>query len=131
MMSKMANGSLIKFSLVGVLNTGIGLTLFPIIYFFIGDNVSFNYQFTGSFLVCLLISFFTNQRISFNVTDYPARRLLLFVGFHGAHYSINLFCLNLIYLAGSINLGVFQFFYSFIVFISSFFWYKLIVFRKF
>ncbi len=123
------NEKKVNFLLIGILNTLVGLTLFPFMVFLCRPlNIGYMYVFVVSYFISSAFSFLTNKNFVFKSTGNYFQEYIKFMSFHMGHFFINLFFLPLIVESFSISPIIAQLIFASLVIISSFFWYKKITF---
>ena len=121
----------IRFLLVGLLNTILGLSLFPALFFYF-PVFSSNYLvlMAVSHAVCVSFSFFTQKFLVFESTGRTSFEIITFIFFHVVHLAAGMTLVEYTFKSYNISPGLVQPTYTLIVVVSSYFWYSKISFRK-
>lgn len=120
----------VRFVVAGGLNTLVGLAMFPVLYYALG-------WLALHYVIILLIaqaasttfSFLTNKLLVFRTQGHYLNEYGKFMTFHIVHLGLNLIALPLLVEFGGLYPVVAQFLYSFVVIVTSYFWYSRITFH--
>lgn len=88
--------SLSRFLVVGLINTAVGVLLFPILYHFFSELVSFNVLLAISYVLCTLSSFLLHKFVTFKSQGNAWREGGKFALLSGVTYLLNLLALKLL-----------------------------------
>lgn len=121
----------IRFLMVGVLNTIVGLSVYPILYLLMFP-VGFGYieiLMVAQFL-CITFSFISNKYFVFKTQGNFKKEYLKFFAFHGVYFLINLIALPVLVEVFEVNPIVAQTSYSLLIIVTSYFWHNAITFKE-
>lgn len=121
--------SKIDYLLVGGLNTVIGLSVFPALYF-LTKSYQLHYMVVLgiSQVVCVTIAFFTNKYFVFKTEGNHLSEYLKFAAFYSAYFVINLIVMPILVEIAGMNPVKSQILISIGIIISSYFWHSKITF---
>jgi putative flippase GtrA len=121
----------IRFLLAGVLNTVIGLAVYPILYFAAGSfKLHYLVILTISQVICIAFAFLTNKFFVFKTSGNYVKEVGKFLTFHLAYFLVNLAALPaLVELLGMTPVWA-QTSFAVLVIISSYFWHSRITFSS-
>jgi putative flippase GtrA len=119
----------IRFLLVGAMNTVVGLSVFPILYFLTAP-VGFHYLgiLTISQALCVTFSFLTSKFLVFRTTGGYLREFGKYVTFHLSYFLVNLAALPALVELAGMNPVWAQTLFAVLVIVSSYFWHSRITF---
>lgn len=119
----------IRFLLVGVLNTAVGLTVYPAIYFLVTPLRSHYLTIlTISQVLCVTFSFLTTKFMVFRTSGNYLREFGKFGTFHLSIFIINLVALPVLVELAGMNPVWAQMLFTVLVIASSYFWHSRITF---
>ena len=121
--------SKIDYLFVGGLNTVIGLSAFPILYFLTKPyHLHYMVVLAISQVICVTIAFFTNLYFVFKTKGNHLSEYLKFATFYSAYFVINLIVMPVLVEIADMNPAIRQILISIGIIISSYFWHSKITF---
>jgi putative flippase GtrA len=121
----------VRFLFIGGINTGFGLALYPLLYFFFQPwGLGYLQILCISQLICISFSYLSNKYFVFQTRGNFQREYIKFFLFHGIYFVLNLLCLPLLVEVAKFNPIVAQLLFSCTVIITSYFWHHHITFKK-
>ncbi len=117
--------------IAGALNTGVGLLMYPILYFALsGYGLGYLEILILSQVICISIAFLTNKYFVFRTRGNFLLEFIKFIWFHGIYLITNLIILPLMVERGGVNPVIAQTGFAFAVIVSSYFWHNKITFSE-
>lgn len=114
----------IRFILVGALNTLLGFFLFPLMYFsFSAYQKNYLLLLVISQIICMLFSFFSNKIYVFKSRNKVSVELIKFVGFHGFYFFVSVKINPMIVRHFDLHPIAIQTLLNILIVVTSFFWY--------
>ncbi len=121
----------IRFILVGILNTVVGLAVYPILYFSLPPLRSHYLTIlTISQVLCVTFSFLTTKFMVFRTSGNYMREFGKFGTFHLSIYLVNLAALPVLVELAGMNPVWAQMLFTGLVIVSSYFWHSRITFSS-
>lgn len=93
----------VRFAMVGALNTLLGISLFPILYWIAGTYLNINIILTASYLICTLFAFTMHKFVTFGSSGKSGHEGAKFVLVTAILWGINLVLLNGILFYATVN----------------------------
>lgn len=125
------NQTQIRYLIVGGLNTVVGLTVFPALYFLLGPlDLHYLAIMSLSQVVCVTFSFVTQKLIVFRTRGGYLREYGKFLVFHFLNYLANLFVLPLLVEMAGMSPIWAQTGFTVFVILTSYFWHSRITFSR-
>ena len=119
----------VRFLLVGALNTVVGLSVFPLLFFLIPpEEIQYLYILTISHLICISFSFVTNKLLVFQTSGNHMSELTKFILFHILNFLMNLVMLPLLVEVAGMHPVWAQALFTSAVIMTSYFWHSRITF---
>lgn len=121
----------VRYLLAGVLNTAIGLTVYPALYFFTAP-LKFHYLtvLTISQVVCIAFAFLTNKFLVFKTSGNYLRESGKFLAFHISYFLVNLAALPALVVFAGMKPVWAQTLFAMLVIVTSYFWHSRITFSS-
>jgi len=120
-----------RFVIVGGINTLIGLSTFPLIFWFLAPlNLHYLIILLISQFLCINFSFFMNKWFVFRSHGDYLNEYLKFILFHISHIILNFVFLPILVELFAIQPIIAQFIFSILVIASSYVWYSKITFLR-
>jgi putative flippase GtrA len=114
----------VRFMLVGSLNTLLGFLLFPIIYFSLSAyQKNYVQMLVISQLICMLVSFFSNKIYVFRSKNKISIELIKFILFHGFYFFMSVKLCPIIVMYFHIHPIAIQTLLNVLIVVTSYFWY--------
>lgn len=127
---RLTHSKKIKFLVAGAINTLVGLTTYPLLYFFLSP-LRFGYitiLFVAQ-LFCISFSFVTNKYFVFKTKGNIKSEYSKFFTFHAIYFLINIIALPMMVEIFKLNPMVAQVIFSLLIIITSFYWHSYITFN--
>lgn len=119
----------IRFLLAGVLNTAVGIVVYPALYFLLAPlKLHYLTILTISQVLCITFSFLTNKFIVFRTSGNYLREFGKFILFHLSYFLVNLAALPVLVEFADMNPIWAQTLFALLVIITSYFWHSRITF---
>lgn len=119
----------IDYLLVGGINTVIGLSAFPALYFLTKPyQLHYIVVLAISQVFCVTVAFFTNKHLVFRTQGNHLSEYLKFSAFYSAYFVINLIVMPILVEVAGMNPVKSQILISIGIIISSYFWHSKITF---
>jgi putative flippase GtrA len=125
------HGKKIRFLIAGMINTAVGLAVYPILYL-VFEPVGMGYiqVLVIAQVVCISFSFVSNKYFVFKTKGNLRKEYLKFFAFHGFYFALNLVCLPILVEAFKINPIVSQTGFAIAVIVTSYFWHNSVTFKS-
>jgi putative flippase GtrA len=121
----------IRFLLVGALNTVVGLTIFPALYFLVIPlQIHYLLILVISQTICVSFSFMTSKLLVFRTSGNYLRESAKFITFHLILFLLNLAVLPALIQFANMHPIWAQMLFTILVIVSSFFWHSNITFSS-
>lgn len=121
----------LRFLIAGGLNTVIGLSVYPILYYFLEPlGVGYIQVLLLAQIICITFSFISNKYFVFKTKGNIKKEYAKFFMFYGLYLVLNLICLPFLVEAIQISPIISQTFFSIAIIISSYFWHNFITFKQ-
>lgn len=121
----------LRFLIAGGLNTVIGLSVYPILYYFLEPlGVGYIQVLLLAQIICITFSFISNKYFVFKTKGNIKKEYAKFFMFYGLYLVLNLICLPFLVEAIQISPIISQTFFSIAIIISSYFWHNFITFKR-
>jgi putative flippase GtrA len=121
----------IRFLLVGALNTVVGLTVFPALYFLVIPlQIHYLLILVISQIMCVSFSFMTSKFLVFRTSGNYLRESAKFITFHLTLFLLNLAALPVLIEFAGIHPIWAQMLFTVLVIVSSYFWHSYITFSS-
>jgi putative flippase GtrA len=121
----------IRFLLAGVLNTIIGLAVFPALYFLAAPlKLHYLIILVISQVVCVIFAFLTSKFLVFRTSGNYLRESGKFLTFHLSYFLVNLAALPALVELAGINPVWAQTMFAVLVIVTSYFWHSRITFAS-
>ncbi len=121
----------IRFLLAGALNTAIGLTTYPVLYFFTKPlKLHYLTILVLSQVLCVAFSFLTNKFLVFRTSGNYLRESGGFLTFHVLYFLVNLAALPALVEFAGMNPVLAQTLFAVLVIVTSYFWHSRITFSS-
>lgn len=118
-----------RFLLAGVLNTAIGLMVYPALYFSLAPlKLHYLTILTISQVLCVTFAFLTNKFMVFRTSGNYLREFGKFVTFHLSYFLVNLAALPVLVEFAGMNPVWAQTLFAVLVIVTSYFWHSRITF---
>lgn len=85
-----------RYIIVGILNTVVGFSFFPVFYYTLKNYLGPNCLITLSYICCLIFGFITHKYLTFNSRDNTGKQTIKFVASQIILWLFNLLIINLI-----------------------------------
>lgn len=121
---------LFRFYLVGMINTLIGLSSFPTLYYFAHREISYMTIMTISQVFNVSFAFVGSKYLVFQTKGDVPGEMFRFAAYHALVYTLNLIVLPFLVEVWSLTPVVGQTGFCLIVVASSFFWHRHITFAR-
>jgi len=120
----------VRFLLVSALNTAMGLTTFPILYF-LATPLKIHYLIilTINQALCVTIAFFNHKRLVFRTFGNYVHEYGTFIAYHFFVFLVNLVTLPVLVESAGMNPIWAQMLFAVLVIVSSYFWLSHVTFR--
>jgi len=120
----------VRFLAAGVLNTGFGLAIFPILMWTIGRRgIHYLVVLVISQILSVTIAFITNKYLVFRTRGNHLAEYGRFSLFYASYFLVNLAVLPLLVEVVHVNPIIAQISFSLAVMVTSYFWHSRITFR--
>jgi putative flippase GtrA len=120
----------IRFLLAGGLNTVVGLSVYPILFFLLKPlQLHYLLILTLSQIICICFAFLTNKFLVFKTSGNYLKESGKFLTFHLVYYLVNLAVLPMLVELGGMNPVWAQSLFAVLVIITSYFWHSRITFH--
>jgi putative flippase GtrA len=93
----------IRFALVGGVNTILGISLFPILYWLVGGRININIILTISYVLCTLSAFTMHKYVTFGSSGRATGDGLRFIAVTGILWALNVVLLNSILAVSNVH----------------------------
>jgi len=124
------HGKKIRFLIAGMVNTAVGLAVYPILYLvFEPMGMGYIQVLIIAQVVCISFSFVSNKYFVFKTKGNLKKEYLKFFAFHGFYFALNLVCLPILVEAFKINPIISQTGFAIAVIMTSYFWHNAITFK--
>ena len=121
--------SKINYLFVGGLNTVIGLSAFPVLYFLTkSHHLHYMLVLAISQVICVTIAFFTNKYLVFKTKGNHLSEYIKFATFYSAYFVINIIVMPVLVEFVGMNPAISQVLISIGIIISSYFWHSKVTF---
>lgn len=121
----------IRFILAGGINTVVGLSIYPILFFLMAPlKLHYLVILVFSQIICVIFAYLTNKFLVFKTTGNYIREFSKFVTFHLAYFAANLVALPILVEFVRINPVWAQTAFAALVIVSSYFWHSQITFSS-
>jgi putative flippase GtrA len=119
----------IRFLVVGLLNTAVGLAVYPLLYI-LTNPLKLHYLtiLVVSQVICVSFSFLTSKFLVFRTSGNYLRESLKFLMFHSTLFMVNLVALPVMVEFGGMNPIWAQMLFTAILVVISYFWHSRITF---
>jgi putative flippase GtrA len=115
----------IRFLIAGALNTTVGLSVYPIIYYFATPfGTHYLIIFVISQVLCITFSFVTNKFLVFQTSGNYLQEFAKFLTFHFLYFLANLAALPALVELAGMNPVWAQTLFAFLVIVTSYFWHS-------
>ena len=120
----------LRFLIAGVVNTLVGLSVYPILYFFLAP-IGYGYikVLLLAQIICITFSFISNKYFVFKTKGNLKKEYVKFFIFYGLYFLLNLLCLPFLVEVMKINPIISQTLFSVAIIASSYFWHNFITFK--
>ncbi len=88
--------SLSRFLVVGIINTLVGILLFPLLYWVFGSSIAFNLLLAISYVLCTLSSFLLHKYVTFKSQGSALTEGIKFAILSGFTYILNVIILQVV-----------------------------------
>ena len=121
----------IRFLLTGLLNTLIGLGIFPALYYLL-ESLQLHYLLILilSQVLSICFAYSTNKFLTFKTKGNYINEFMKFITFHVSFFIINLIMLPLLVVGFKLNPVIAQSLFALVVILSSYFWHSRITFSS-
>uniref|UniRef100_B1XTF3 GtrA family protein n=1 Tax=Polynucleobacter necessarius subsp. necessarius (strain STIR1) TaxID=452638 RepID=B1XTF3_POLNS len=121
----------LRFLIAGGVNTLIGLSVYPILYFFL-EPIGFGYieVLLIAQLICITFSFITSKYFVFKTKGNSHKEYIKFFIFYGFYGALNLLCLPFFVEVLKITPIISQALFSITIIVTSYFWHNFITFKQ-
>lgn len=121
----------LRFLIAGGVNTLVGLSVYPILYFFLEPS-GFRYLevLLIAQIICITFSFISNKYFVFKTKGNIKKEYIKFFTFYGLYLLLNLVCLPFLVEIVKITPVISQTIFSIAIIISSYFWHNFITFKQ-
>ena len=117
--------------IAGVVNTGVGLIMYPFLYFVLSRHgLGYLQILILSQIVCILVAFLNNKYFVFKTQGNFLSEIIKFLWFHGVYLVANLIALPIMVEEFGANPVIAQTLFAFAVIVSSYFWHNKITFSE-
>jgi putative flippase GtrA len=120
----------IRFLVVGVMNTAVGLAMYPLLYTLLRP---FEIDYIGTLIfsqiICITFSFISNKYFVFKTKGNIKKEYPKFFAFYGIYFLLNLVCLPFMVEILNLNPMIAQTIFSIAIVASSYFWHNMITFK--
>lgn len=93
-MIRIPDTTFLRFALVGGLNTLLGISLFPLLFWAIGDDVNMNLILVMSYVICTLFAFTMHKFVTFSSKGKSMQQGVKFISLTLVLLGINAVLLN-------------------------------------
>jgi len=125
------HGKKIRFLIAGMVNTAVGLAVYPILYLvFEPMGMGYIQVLIIAQVLCISFSFVSNKYFVFKTKGNLRKEYLKFFAFHGFYFALNLVCLPILVEAFKINPIVSQTGFAIAVIVTSYFWHNSVTFKS-
>jgi putative flippase GtrA len=122
----------LRFLIAGGINTLIGLSVYPALYFLTSPlGAGYIQVLLWAQIICITFSFVTNKYFVFKTKGNIKKEYAKFFAFYAIYFAINLIFLPIMVEGLGISPIIAQTIFSIAIVISSYFWHNFITFRKF
>jgi len=119
----------VRFLLVGALNTAVGLSVFPLLFFLITpEEFQYLYILIISHLICISFSFVTIKLLVFQTSGNYMSEIRKFILFHILNFLMNLVMLPLLVEVAGMHPVWAQTLFTSAIIMTSYFWHSRITF---
>jgi putative flippase GtrA len=124
------HGKKIRFLIAGMVNTAVGLAVYPILYLvFESMGMGYIQVLIIAQVLCISFSFVSNKYFVFKTKGNLKKEYLKFFAFHGFYFALNLVCLPILVEAFKINPIISQTGFAIAVIMTSYFWHNAVTFK--
>jgi putative flippase GtrA len=124
------HGKKIRFLIAGMVNTAVGLAVYPILYLvFEPMGMGYIQVLIIAQVLCISFSFVSNKYFVFKTKGNLKKEYLKFFAFHGFYFALNLVCLPILVEAFKINPIISQTGFAIAVIMTSYFWHNAVTFK--
>ena len=120
----------IRFLIAGVINTVVGLGMYPLLYMILNPKgVGYIGVLFLAQLVCITFSFVSNKFFVFKTQGNFRNEYVKFFSFHGIYFAINLAALPALVEIFKLNPMIAQTIFSIFIIVTSYFWHNAVTFK--
>lgn len=120
----------IRFLIAGVINTAVGLSVFPLLYLILEPmGIGYIGVLVISQMICITFSFISNKYFVFKTYGKLQAEYAKFFIFHIFYFLLNLVCLPALVEVLKMNPIAAQTIFSVFIIITSYFWHNLVTFK--
>lgn len=117
--------------IAGAVNTGVGLLMYPFLYFALSKHgLGYLQILIVSQIVCISVAFLTNKYFVFKTRGNFLVEIIKFVWFHGMYLVANLIALPIMVEKFGANPVIAQTVFAAAVIVSSYFWHNKVTFSE-
>lgn len=117
--------------IAGAVNTGVGLLMYPFLYFALSRHgLGYLQILILSQIVCISVAFLTNKYFVFKTQSNLLSEIIKFVWFHGMYLVANLIALPIMVEKFSADPVIAQTVFAVAVIVSSYFWHNKVTFSE-
>jgi len=130
LLAKFKDKSFIRFATVGALNTVLGLTLFPVLYWLVGKWVNVNIILTFTYIICPLFAFSMHRTVTFGSKGQVDAQGIKYLIVTVIMWGINVVLLNTMLHYTSLGPIIAQWIIAILLQLGNYFLFKHFVFRQ-